>query len=147
MDIHAGISPQLLGSPLELLGPTCTWMATPGSPPATFRPHMFVDAPPTSHPPSSFPDISALTGVPSVSWLLRQLLGCTPRAYKPCTCPASRLKKGPRVGDRAINDLMDEGLTRLKRGPEATPHRVPQIRGRTGLQASLPEGREGYRGN
>ena len=36
-------------------------------------------------------------------------MGCPPQAYKPCACPASRLKKEPRVSNRDINGLMDEG--------------------------------------
>ena len=37
------------------------------------------------------------------------VLGCTPQDYKPCTCQALRLKKEPRVSNRDINNLMDEG--------------------------------------
>ena len=36
-------------------------------------------------------------------------MGCTPKAYKACACPTSRSKKGPRVGNRDINGLMDGG--------------------------------------
>lgn len=38
-----------------------------------------------------------------------QVLGCTPQAFKPSTCPASRLKKELRVSDRDINGVMDGG--------------------------------------
>ena len=34
------------------------------------------------------------------------MVGCNLQAYKSCTCPASRLKKEPRVSDRNMNDLM-----------------------------------------
>ena len=37
------------------------------------------------------------------------LLGCTLQVYKPCACPASRLKKELRDSDRDINGLMDAG--------------------------------------
>lgn len=57
---------------------------------------------------SLFPNVLGLTGVSLVSWLLGQLLGCTPQACKAYTCPDSRPKKQPRVSDRAINGLMDE---------------------------------------
>ena len=36
-------------------------------------------------------------------------MGCLPQAYKSCACPASRLKKEPRVSNRDISGLMDEG--------------------------------------
>ena len=36
-------------------------------------------------------------------------MGCLPQAYKPCACPASTLKKEPRVSNRDISGLMDEG--------------------------------------
>lgn len=39
----------------------------------------------------------------------KMVLGCTPRACKACTCPASRLKKEPGVSDRGIRGLMDRG--------------------------------------
>ena len=38
-----------------------------------------------------------------------QLLSCTLEVCKSCACPAVRLKKEPRVCDRDINDVMDEG--------------------------------------
>ena len=37
------------------------------------------------------------------------LLGCTPQACKPCSCPALRLKKEPRDSNRDISGLMDRG--------------------------------------
>ena len=42
------------------------------------------------------------------------MLGCTLQAYKACACPASRLKKEPRVSDRDINGLMDGGAYMLE---------------------------------
>ena len=51
------------------------------------------------------------------------LLGCTPQAYKPCTCPASRLKKEPRVTVKDISDFMDGGFYTsqyLSRGMSST---------------------------
>ena len=38
------------------------------------------------------------------------LLGCTPQAYKPCTCPALRWKKEPRVSGTDIDSLIDKGI-------------------------------------
>ena len=35
--------------------------------------------------------------------------GCTPQTCKPCTCPASRPREEPGIGDRDINGLMDGG--------------------------------------
>jgi len=35
--------------------------------------------------------------------------GCTPHAYKTCTCSALRLKKEPGVSNRDVNDLTDKG--------------------------------------
>lgn len=37
------------------------------------------------------------------------VLGCTPQDYKPCTCQALRLKKEPKISNRDINSLMNEG--------------------------------------
>ena len=37
------------------------------------------------------------------------LLVFTPQADKPCTCPASKLKKEPRVSNRDLHGLMDGG--------------------------------------
>ena len=37
------------------------------------------------------------------------MLGCTPQAYKACTCPASNQKKEPGVNNRDISGLMDGG--------------------------------------
>jgi hypothetical protein len=39
----------------------------------------------------------------------REILGFTPEACKPCTCPASRRKQKPRVRDRDSHGLMDGG--------------------------------------
>ena len=36
-------------------------------------------------------------------------MGCTPQAYKACTCPPSRLEKEPGVSNRDIKGLMDGG--------------------------------------
>ena len=71
---------------------------------------------------------------------LRQVLGCTPQAYKPCTCPASRLKKKPRVSNRDINSLMDWGAyTSEARSWSDTPLCVAE--GRQDLAAVLaPQG-------
>ena len=38
-----------------------------------------------------------------------ELLGCTSQACKACACPASRLKKEPRVSNTDINGLMGWG--------------------------------------
>lgn len=40
----------------------------------------------------------------STSWLL----GCIPQACKPCSCPASRLKREPGHSDRDIIGLLDK---------------------------------------
>ena len=50
-----------------------------------------------------------------------QVLGCTPQAFKPSTCPVSRLKKEPRVSDRDINALKDGDLPCLRQGLEWHP--------------------------
>ena len=39
--------------------------------------------------------------------LFNSVLGCTPQAYKACTCLALRTTKEPRVSNRDINGLMD----------------------------------------
>ena len=50
------------------------------------------------------------------------VLGCTPQACTPCTCPASRPKEEPRNRDREVSGLLDRGLTHLKRmGLKAIP--------------------------
>ena len=38
------------------------------------------------------------------------LLGCTPQACKPGSCPVLRLKKDPGGSDRDINSLLDRGF-------------------------------------
>ena len=47
------------------------------------------------------------------------LLFCTPHAYRPWTCLASRSKKDVRVSRRGIHGLMDGQLIYLKQGPGA----------------------------
>ena len=42
---------------------------------------------------------------------------CTPHAYKPYICLASRSKKEARVSRRDIHGLMDGQLIYLKQGP------------------------------
>lgn len=54
-------------------------------------------APAAFHSPSLCPNISALSGGSSVSWLPRQLLACTAQVYKAWTCPAS----GPKSPESA----------------------------------------------
>ena len=38
-------------------------------------------------------------------------LGCTPKACKPRSCPASRPKKEPRDNDRDTSGLLDKGIS------------------------------------
>ena len=45
--------------------------------------------------------------------------------------PVSKPKKEPGDSDRDVSGLLDGGLTRLKQGPGATPHRVQQTASRT----------------
>ena len=45
----------------------------------------------------------------TVSFSPISLLGCTPQAYTPCACPASRPKKEPGAGNRDISGLTDGG--------------------------------------
>ena len=40
----------------------------------------------------------------------REILGFTPGACKPCSCPASGWKQKPGVRDRDISGLMDGGV-------------------------------------
>ena len=68
------------------------------------------------------------------------LSGCTPQAYKACTCPVSRLKKEPRVNNRDINGLMDGGAYTSEANPGVTPYRASYGgtgQDRTGQQFSL----------
>lgn len=60
------------------------------------------------------------------------VLSCPMEAYKPCACPASRLKKEPRDSKEDINSLMHRDLTCLKQGPRVTPHSVWWMMGRKG---------------
>ena len=54
---------------------------------------------------------------------LRTVQGCMPQACKPCTCPASKLKKEPWGSDRDVNCLMDGGsYTSEARSWSDTPH-------------------------
>lgn len=55
---------------------------------------------------SLFPGAWRSPGVSSVSRLAWQLLGCTPQARKPCSCPTSRLKKELRDSDPDINGFI-----------------------------------------
>ena len=60
-------------------------------------------------------------GVSSASWLVHQFLDCTLQVCKPCSCPASRLKKEPRDSDRDINDLLDRGILHKGSGSDTPP--------------------------
>lgn len=112
----------------------------PGLLPAIFRSHMLVDGPTNFHPLSLLPDILALTGATSVSWVLCQLLGCTmsPTSPKPYTWLTSRPKKEPRVSDRDIRGLKD-GVTYMSdaRSWSNTPLCAADA-GRMQPQSSLP---------
>ena len=73
----------------------------------------------------------------------RVSLGCSSQAYKVCTCPASRLKKDPRVSNRNASGLRMRELTCLKQGPEAVPYGVLQKIGSRGPGDNLHSGGEG----
>ena len=61
-------------------------------------------------------------------------VGCTPQAYTPCSCPASKLKKEP--GDRGVSGLFDRGS--YTKGPGTTPCQTDACR--TLQQSLLPKG-------
>lgn len=48
------------------------------------------------------------------------MLGCSLHAYKPCSCPALRLKKEPRDNNRDISGLLDRES--YIKGPRLMPH-------------------------
>ena len=56
------------------------------------------------HHSTSDKQIATLSHTASPSFAL---LGCSPQACKPCTCPAPRLKTESRVSDRDIDGLID----------------------------------------
>ena len=89
-------------------GPHTLVDSHPGIPPVTLGFHTLLDGLQNFPFPVLIYQRLGLTGVSLVSWLLGQLLGCTPKACKAYTCPDSRPKKEPRVSNRAINGLMDE---------------------------------------
>ena len=95
-----------------------------------------------------FPDISALTGASSVSWLLLQLMGCTPQAYKACTSPASRPKKEPGVSDRDINGLTDGGayLSGARSWSDTPPCAANSEQDGSGLRSRVGREIASYRG-
>ena len=75
------------------------------------------------------------------------LLGCTLQAYKPCTCPASRLKKEPGVSNRDISGLTDRGILHVW---SKVLERHPTICGRWQDRATVSQGQgevTSYRGD
>ena len=126
---HPRITAETLGvTPSPLSGPTLV-----GWPPLNH----------TLHFPS--PSLVSLTlelrGVSLVSWLLHQVLGCTPKSHMTCICPASRTKKQVGGSDRDINSFMDGALTCLKQGPGVTLQCAAD--GRRDLAAGFAPGGEG----
>ena len=73
--------------------------------------------------------------------LLFVLLDCTLKAFRPCTCPASRLQEDPEISGRDIKGLMDGGSYMSEAMPWSdTPLCVPN--GRQDMAAVLaPRGR------
>ena len=74
----------------------------------------------------------------SETWvrMLACLLGCTAQTYKPCTHPASILKKEPGVRDRDINGLKDKRTVR----PEARSAGQHRTIHRTDHRSEMAEG-------
>jgi len=72
------------------------------------------------------------------------VLGCIPQAYKSCTCPVLRLKKGPGDSTRDISGLMGGGAHMSEARSWSKPHHVKQMVGRAWWQFLLPGGRVNY---
>ena len=70
----------------------------------------------------------------------------TLQACRPCSGPASRLKKELRDSDRDINGLLDRGSSYKSEamGPGVMPHHVQWTTGRTEQQSLLLKGEGGY---
>ena len=94
---------------------------------------------PTTFPsPFLFPNILALIRVSSASQLVCHLLGCTPKACKPRSCPASRPKKEPRDSERDNPCFVGQGdLTCLK---EKVQEQHPDEAGRKAIAANFATG-------